>query len=43
MQGRALREDDLGRFHAEVDFGKLVAGVDDDMPGQSAASRRTGP
>jgi predicted esterase len=43
LQGRALRDGDLGRFHAEVDFGKLLAGVDDDMPGQVAGVPQDGP
>jgi predicted esterase len=43
VQGRALRDGDLGRFHAEVDFGKLLAGVDDDMPGQQGGVPQDGP
>ena len=43
VQGRALRDGDLGRFHAEVDFGKLLAGVDDDMPGQPGGVPQDGP
>ena len=41
-EGR-LRDGDLGRFHAEVDFGKLLAGVDDDMPGQQGGVPQDGP
>ena len=43
VQGRALRDGDLGRFHADVDFGKLLAGVDDDMPGQLGGVPQDGP
>ncbi len=34
VQGIALRQGDLGQFSAQVDFAKLAAGVNDDMPGQ---------
>lgn len=43
IQGRALAQNDLGRFHADVDFGKLVARVDDDMPGQQGGVPQDGP
>lgn len=42
-QGRALAQGDLGRFHAEVDFSKLIARVDDDMPGQQGGVPQDGP
>lgn len=42
-QGSALRAGDLSPFHAEVDFGKLSAGIDDDMEDQPHGVPRSGP
>ncbi|MGH3326565.1 MAG: hypothetical protein ACRDPT_01985, partial [Streptomycetales bacterium] len=42
-QGAALRDGDLSRFHTEVDFGKLAAGVDDDMAGEPRGVPSSGP
>ena len=41
-QADALRSGDLSPFHADVDFAKLRARHDDDMPASPAACRRTG-
>ncbi len=42
-QGAALASGDISAFFAEVDFGKLAAGVNDDMPGQPTGVPRSGP
>ncbi|MGH2979547.1 MAG: hypothetical protein ACRDLQ_07910 [Solirubrobacterales bacterium] len=42
-QGLALRTGDLGQFSAQVDFAKLAARVDDDMPGQLGGVPQDGP
>ena len=42
-QGTYLRDGDLSPFHAVVDFGKLLAGVDDNMPGQPQGVPNSGP
>ncbi|HEX2087671.1 MAG TPA: prolyl oligopeptidase family serine peptidase [Solirubrobacteraceae bacterium] len=42
-QGDALRNGDLSPFFAEVDFGKLRDGVDDDMTGQPKGVPAAGP
>jgi predicted esterase len=43
IQGRALAQNDLGRFRAEVDFSKLIARVDDDLAGQPGGVPQDGP
>jgi hypothetical protein len=43
QQGNTLRNNDLSPFYAEVDFGKLAAKVDDDMPGQRGGVPQSGP
>jgi hypothetical protein len=42
-QGRSLAAATLAPFHAEVDFSKLAAGTDDDMPDQLGGVPQTGP
>jgi hypothetical protein len=42
-QGFALRQGDLGPFSVQVDFAKLAAGADDDMPGQPGGVPQSGP
>jgi Putative esterase len=42
-QGHALAKGDVSPFHAEVDFGKLEAGVTDDMRGKPTGVPRNGP
>lgn len=42
-QGAALRAGDISRFHALVDFTKLNAGGNDDMPGQFGGVPQYGP
>src|SRR6266566_2522542 len=42
-QGEALAAGDLSAFHADVDFAKLAAAVNDDMPGQPGGVPQTGP
>ncbi len=42
-QGEALRTGDLSRFSTVVDFAKLNAGVDDDMPGRPRGVPQSGP
>ena len=41
-QGHALAGGDISPFFAMVDFGKLAAGVDDDMPGLPTGVPQTG-
>jgi hypothetical protein len=41
-QGNELAEGDLSRFHASVDFGKLEAGVTDDLHGKRRGVPRHG-
>jgi hypothetical protein len=42
-QGEALAAGDVSAFHADVDFAKLAAAVNDDMPGQPGGVPQTGP
>lgn len=42
-QASALASGDISAFHANVDFGKLAAKVNDDMPGQPQGVPQTGP
>ena len=42
-QGEALAAGDLNAFHADVDFAKLAAAVNDDMPDQPGGVPQTGP
>jgi hypothetical protein len=42
-QAHALMSGDISQFHADVDFNKLTAAVDDDMPGQPGGVPQTGP
>src|SRR5437867_7438610 len=42
-QGAALAAGDLSPLHADVDFAKLVAAVDDDMPDHPGGVPQTGP
>jgi hypothetical protein len=42
-QGKALASGDISQFFASVDFNKLAAGVDDDMPGQPTGVPQSGP
>src|SRR6266480_4225812 len=42
-QGEVLAAGDLSPFHADVDFAKLAAAVNDDMPGQPGGVPQTGP
>jgi dienelactone hydrolase len=42
-QGNALAGGNLTPFHADVDFGKLSTGVDDDMPDQHGGVPQSGP
>jgi dienelactone hydrolase len=42
-QGADLANGDMSAFHADVDFGKLSAHVDDDMPGKRGGVPQTGP
>lgn len=42
-QARALADGDFDAFAAEVDFGKLADGIDDDMPGQPGGVPQSGP
>jgi len=42
-QGAALAAGDLSALHADVDFTKLAAAVNDDMPGQPGGVPQTGP
>src|SRR5206468_3228559 len=42
-QGEALATGDISALHADVDFAKLAAAVDDDMPGQPSGVPQTGP
>ncbi len=42
-QSEALAAGDLDRFRAQVDFGKLAAGVNDDMPNQPGGVPTHGP
>src|SRR6266849_1461822 len=42
-QGTALALGDVSAYHADVDFTKLAAAVDDDMPGQPGGVPQTGP
>jgi hypothetical protein len=41
-QAQALATGDISQFHAEVDFGKLAAKTEDDMPGQPTGVPQTG-
>jgi hypothetical protein len=41
-QAQALASGDISQFHAEVDFGKLAAKTEDDMPGQPTGVPQTG-
>ena len=41
-QAQALASGDISQFHAEVDFGKLLAKTNDDMPGQPTGVPQTG-
>jgi pimeloyl-ACP methyl ester carboxylesterase len=43
QQGESLARNDLSPFYDEVDFGKLLRGVNDDMPGQPQGVPQTGP
>jgi len=43
QQSSALQTGDLTQFHDDVDFGKLAAGVNDDMPGQPQGVPQSGP
>jgi glucodextranase-like protein len=42
-QGEALAAGDVSPFHADVDFAKLAAAVNDDMPGRAGGVPQTGP
>jgi hypothetical protein len=42
VQAQALATGDISQFHAEVDFGKLAAKTEDDMPGQPTGVPQTG-
>src|SRR5436305_1333484 len=42
-QGEALAAGDISALHADVDFAKLAAAVNDDMPGQPGGVPQTGP
>jgi pimeloyl-ACP methyl ester carboxylesterase len=42
-QAKALASGDISAFHSRVDFSKLIAGVNDDMPGQPQGVPQTGP
>ena len=42
-QAHALTTGDISQFFANVDFNKLAAQVDDDMPGQPGGVPQTGP
>ena len=42
-QGEALAAGDLSALHADVDFAKLAARVNDDMPGQPGGVPQVGP
>jgi dienelactone hydrolase len=42
-QGHALANGDMSSMHADVDFGKLAAGTDDDMPGKHGGVPQNGP
>jgi hypothetical protein len=41
-QAQVLASGDISQFHAEVDFGKLAAKTEDDMPGQATGVPQTG-
>ena len=41
-QAQALAKGDISEFHAEVDFAKLKAKINDDMPGQPTGVPQTG-
>lgn len=41
-QGQALASGDISQFHAEVDFAKLAAKTNDDMPGQPTGVPQSG-
>jgi predicted esterase len=41
-QAQALATGNISQFHAEVDFGKLAAKTEDDMPGQPTGVPQTG-
>ena len=41
-QAQALASGDISEFHAEVDFAKLLAKTNDDMPGQPTGVPQTG-
>jgi pimeloyl-ACP methyl ester carboxylesterase len=41
-QAQALASGDISKFHAEVDFAKLAAKTNDDMPGQPTGVPQTG-
>jgi putative esterase len=43
LQAQALSANDISRFSVQVDFGKLGARVDDDMPGQLGGVPQNGP
>jgi Putative esterase len=43
LQAQALARNDISQFFAQVDFGKLATGVDDDMPGQLGGVPQSGP
>jgi hypothetical protein len=43
LQGHALAAGDISQFFADVDFTKLAAAGDDDMPGQPKGVPQTGP
>ena len=43
LQGLFLKEGDMGQFAAQVDFAKLAARVDDDMPGRPTGVPQEGP
>ena len=42
-QAHALANGDISQFFADVDFNKLAAATDDDMPGQPGGVPQTGP
>src|SRR5439155_3399868 len=42
-QGEALAAGDISAFHADVDFAKLAAKVNDDMPDQPGGVPQSGP
>ncbi|SNS83105.1 Predicted esterase [Noviherbaspirillum humi] len=42
-QSQALASGDISAFYANVDFGKLAANVNDDMPGQPQGVPQSGP